>query len=233
MPGVANVAIWGQRLRQMHVHFDPDRLRDARLMQDDIIAAAGDALWVSPLTFLKGSAPGTGGWIDNRNQRLGVAARDADRSARRHGQGAIGAATSPHDRQIMALGDVAEVTFSHPPLIGDAVVNGGNGLLLVIEKFPVGQHARSHARRRTGARRVGRGPPGRRHRPDRFRLASYIEDSHLQSVLALIVGALLLVLVAGGFLSNWRSALVSVVSIPCRCVAALLVLKLTGASSTP
>ena len=42
------------------------------LMQEDIIAAAGDALWVSPLTFLKGSAPGTGGWIDNRNQRLGV-----------------------------------------------------------------------------------------------------------------------------------------------------------------
>ena len=80
VPGVANVAIWGQRLRQMHVQIDPDRLRDARVMQDDIIAAAGDALWVSPLTFLKGSAPGTGGWIDNRNQRLGVHHADADRS---------------------------------------------------------------------------------------------------------------------------------------------------------
>src|SRR5204863_314335 len=72
VPGVANVAIWGQRLRQLQVHIDPQRLRDARVLQDDVIAAAGDALWVSPLTFLKGSAPGTGGWIDNSNQRLGV-----------------------------------------------------------------------------------------------------------------------------------------------------------------
>src|SRR6267142_350421 len=72
VPGVANVAIWGQRLRQLQVHIDPQRLRDARVLQDDVIAAAGDALWVSPLTFLKGSAPGTGGWIDNTNQRIGV-----------------------------------------------------------------------------------------------------------------------------------------------------------------
>ena len=36
----------------------------------------------------------------------------------------------------MSLGEVAEVTFSHPPLIGDAVVSNGNGLMLVIEKFP-------------------------------------------------------------------------------------------------
>ena len=70
--GVANVAIWGQRLRQMHVQIDPARLRDARLQQNDIITAAGDALWMSPLTFLRASTPGTGGWIDTANQRLGV-----------------------------------------------------------------------------------------------------------------------------------------------------------------
>src|SRR3989337_1485401 len=70
VPGVANVAIWGQRLRQMHVQIDPNRLHDARVMQEDIITAAGDALWVSPLTFLKGSAPGTGGWVGNRNERV-------------------------------------------------------------------------------------------------------------------------------------------------------------------
>jgi hypothetical protein len=29
-----------QRLRQLHVHIHPDRLRDARLTQDEIIAAA-------------------------------------------------------------------------------------------------------------------------------------------------------------------------------------------------
>ena len=65
VPGVANVAIWGQRLRELQVHVDSDRLRDARLMQADIIQAAGDSLWITPLSFLRGSTPGTGGFIDN------------------------------------------------------------------------------------------------------------------------------------------------------------------------
>src|SRR5207247_1148999 len=71
VPGVANVAIWGQRLRQLQVHIDPQRLRDARVLQDDVIAAAGDALWVSPLTILQASAPATAGRRDNENQRHG------------------------------------------------------------------------------------------------------------------------------------------------------------------
>ena len=36
----------------------------------------------------------------------------------------------------MRLGDVATVVEDHQPLIGDGLVGDGNGLLLVIEKFP-------------------------------------------------------------------------------------------------
>ena len=67
VPGVANVAIWGQRLRQLHVQLDPERLREHGVTQEQIISAAGDSLWVSPLTFLKASIPGTGGWVDERD----------------------------------------------------------------------------------------------------------------------------------------------------------------------
>jgi Cu/Ag efflux pump CusA len=72
VPGVANVSIWGQRKRQLQVQVDPERLRDedVRLMQ--IIKTTGNALWASPLTFLEASTPGTGGWIDTPNQRLGA-----------------------------------------------------------------------------------------------------------------------------------------------------------------
>ena len=41
-------------------------------MPEDATAATGDALRVSPLTFLKASSPGSGGWTDNSNQRQGV-----------------------------------------------------------------------------------------------------------------------------------------------------------------
>src|SRR6185503_8392983 len=136
VPGVANVAIWGQRLRQLHVQVHPERLRDARLTQDEIVAAAGDALWLSPLTFLKSSATGSGGWIDNPNQRLGVEHSMPIETP--EDMAKVPVISEPELRlgRAVPLGDVAEVTFSHPPLIGDAFVNGGNGLLLVLEKFP-------------------------------------------------------------------------------------------------
>src|SRR6267143_989108 len=136
VPGVANVAIWGQRLRQLQVHIDPNRLHDARVMQNEIIAAAGDALWVSPLTFLKGSAPGTGGWIDTHNQRLGVEHSMPIRSPEDMAKLAVSPLHLVMAGKTLALGELAEVTFAHPPLIGDAYVNGGSGLLLVVEKLP-------------------------------------------------------------------------------------------------
>jgi Cu/Ag efflux pump CusA len=72
VPGVANVAIWGQRDRQLQVLIDQERLHAQGVSQEQIISTAGDAMWVSPLTFLEASFPGTGGWIDTPQQRLGV-----------------------------------------------------------------------------------------------------------------------------------------------------------------
>ena len=72
VPGVANVAIWGQRERQLQVQVDPERLRAADVSLDQIVRTTGNAMWVSPLTFLQASTPGTGGWIDTPNQRLEV-----------------------------------------------------------------------------------------------------------------------------------------------------------------
>ena len=70
VPGVANVAIWGERERQLQVQVDPARLSAAGVTLDQIIATAGEALWVSPLSYLESSSPGTAGWIDTPNQQL-------------------------------------------------------------------------------------------------------------------------------------------------------------------
>jgi Cu/Ag efflux pump CusA len=72
VPGVANVAIWGERERQVQVQVDPERLRAKDLTLMHIIKTAGNSLWASPLSFLEASTPGTGGWVDTPNQRLGV-----------------------------------------------------------------------------------------------------------------------------------------------------------------
>ena len=73
VPGVANVAVWGNRQRQLQVQVDPEQLQAKGLTLEQIIRSAGNAMWVSPLKFLEASTPGvTGGWIDTPQQRLGV-----------------------------------------------------------------------------------------------------------------------------------------------------------------
>ena len=72
VPGVANVAVWGQRERQVQVQVNPDRLSAKGITLEEVIRTTGNALLVSPLSFLEASTPGTGGFIDTANQRLGV-----------------------------------------------------------------------------------------------------------------------------------------------------------------
>src|SRR6185436_10654529 len=38
----------------------------------DVLETTGNALWVSPLTFVEASTPGSGGFIDTPNQRLTI-----------------------------------------------------------------------------------------------------------------------------------------------------------------
>jgi CzcA family heavy metal efflux pump len=229
VPGVANVAIWGQRLRQMHVQIDPNRLRDARMLQEEIIAAAGDALWVSPLTFLKGSAPGTSGWIDNRNQRLSVQHNMPIESPEDMAKVAVASPYMLMTGKTMALGEIAEVTFAHPPLIGDAVTNSpGNGLMLVIEKFPSANTLEVTRGVDQALAELSRGLPGVDINTQVFRLASYVGASISNLAAAIVIGAVLVVLTIGAFLFDWRSALISGVSIVVSLLAAVAVLQLAG-----
>ena len=129
VPGIANVSVWGQRDRQLQVQVDPERLRRRHVSLTQVIATTGNALWVSPLTFLEASTPGTGGFIDTANQRLGVQHISPISTP------AALARVSVEGTKLH-LGDVATVVEDHPPLIGDALTPDGPGLLLVVEKAP-------------------------------------------------------------------------------------------------
>ena len=99
---------------------------------NQVITTTGNAQVVSPLTFLEASTPGTGGFIETPQQRLQVRhllekIADPGELARVPVEGTDGR---------LQLGDVADVKVDHQPLIGDAVVAGGPGLFLVVEKFP-------------------------------------------------------------------------------------------------
>src|ERR1043166_2776854 len=72
VPGVANVATWGMRDRQLQVQVDPDRLRAYQLPLLQVLESVGNAMWVSPLSFVEAATPGNAGFIDTPQQRMGI-----------------------------------------------------------------------------------------------------------------------------------------------------------------
>ena len=73
VPGVANVAIWGQRDRQLQVQVDPERLQaQRRHARPRSSRPRATRCGCRPLTFVEASTPGTGGFVETPNQRLGV-----------------------------------------------------------------------------------------------------------------------------------------------------------------
>ena len=130
VPGVANVAIWGQRDRQLQVQIDPKRLTENKVSLLQVLETTGNALWVSSLSFVEASTPGTGGFIDTANQRLGI----------RHILPIVspeGLAQVPIEDSSMRLGDVANVVEDHQPLIGErALLTMVPAFCLLLRNFP-------------------------------------------------------------------------------------------------
>jgi Cu/Ag efflux pump CusA len=226
--GVANVAIWGQRERQLQVLVDPQRLSSAGVSLEEIIETTGNALWVSPLTFLEASTPGTGGFIDTPNQRLGVQhifpIDTADDLARVPIEQADG------EKPIMRLGDVADVVEDHQPLIGDAVVDDVPGLLLVVEKFPEANTLAVTSAVDDALVAMQPGLGGVTIDSTVFRPATFIESAIANVGLALLLGLVLVAVLLAALVLDWRAALISLVTIPLSLVVAAFVIYLAGAT---
>ena len=221
VPGVANVSVWGQRERQLQVLVDPARLRAHDVSLQQIIETTANAQFVSNLSFVEASTPGTGGIIETPNQRFGIQhgvpfATPAD-LARVVIQDNAGAP--------LRLGDVADIVEDHQPLIGDAVFRDGPGLLLVIEKFP-GANTLDVTRGVEAALDDLRpGLSGITIDTSLFRPGTYIETSSHNLSTALIIGVLLLLLALGAFLFAWRTALIAAGAMVVSLLAAVLVLS--------
>jgi CzcA family heavy metal efflux pump len=117
--GVANVAIWGQRDKQLQVLVDPDRLHANRVSLDEVMTSVRDGVSVE-----------TGGFVDTPNQRLAVAHAPVVASA----TDLAGLIVTRRVGAPLRIGDVATVVEGHQAPIGDAIINDVPGLLLIVEK---------------------------------------------------------------------------------------------------
>src|ERR687884_21378 len=72
VPGVANVAIWGERLKDMTVQVDPQRMERQRVSLDKLMSTTSDALDTGLLQYTSGALIGTGGVVDTGTRALPV-----------------------------------------------------------------------------------------------------------------------------------------------------------------
>ncbi len=134
LPGVANVAVWGMRKNQWQIQIDPDRMRKAGVTLDQVMTAASAGTDAGLLKHRTGTKIGTGGYVDAADQRFAVQHVLPLDSAETINTIVV----ARQDGRTISMGDVATVAKGHQLLLGDAVINDGDGLLLIVEKLPWG-----------------------------------------------------------------------------------------------
>jgi CzcA family heavy metal efflux pump len=225
VPGVANVPIWGERIQMLSVQADRERMAVHGVSLDEVMETTSNALETGLLRFSDGGVIGTGGFIDGADSRVGIrhklpieSAADLAEIPLARGEG----------QPPLRLGDVADVVETFPPMIGDAVINGGPGLMLIVEKLPWANTLDVTRGVEDAIGALAPGLPGLDIDTTIFRPASFIEASLKNLSNSLLIGCLLMILMLFVFLYEWRVALISVVAIPLSLIAGAMVLAWRG-----
>jgi CzcA family heavy metal efflux pump len=226
VPGVANVAIWGEQLKMLQVQVDPERLAKLDLTLDHVMETTSDALEVGLLRYSGGAHIGTGGFIDTADTRFPVHHILASATPETLAQVPV----TKRDGKQLVLGDVAELAWGPQGMVGDAVINDGPGLMLIVEKYPWGNTLEVTRAVEAALDEMKPGLPDVEIDTKIFRPAEYIAASVDNLSHALLVGCILIVAVVFAFLYEWRTAVVCIVALPLSLLTAVLVLHWSGST---
>jgi CzcA family heavy metal efflux pump len=226
VPGVANVAIWGEQLQLMTVQVDPQKMHRSDVTLDGVMEAVAGSVDSGLLKFSSGSVIGTGGILQASKQQLPIRnvlpiVTPADLAR---------ISVPARDGTPVPIGQVADVLETHQPLIGDAIVGDSPGLLLVIEKLPWGNTLEITKGVDEAIRTLQPGLPGVKFDTQVFRQSVFIESAIHNLTQSLLLGFFLVVLILVFFLFEWRVTLVSLTAIPLSLLPAMLVLHWGGAT---
>ncbi len=211
--GVANVAIWGDYDRQFQVLVNPDRLRANNVTLNTVVQSVGQSTVV-----------GSGGFLDTPNQRIAIRhvspiSNESDLEA---------TVVAHRNNTPLLLGDVADVRIGSPPPIGDAIINDGPGIMLIVEKQPWANTLEVTRNVEAAMEALKPALGGVEVDTTIFRPATFIERALDNLSRSLLIGCVLVIVVLSLFLFDWRAALISCLAIPLSLTAAAMVLFYRG-----
>jgi CzcA family heavy metal efflux pump len=228
VPGVANVPIWGERIKSLQVQVDPVLMRAHGVTLDEVMETTSEALDFGLLRYTGAAKTRIDGMLDTPNQRLVIHNESPVFSVEHLAQ--VPVALKAKRADPPRLSDVANVTWDTWPMVGDSVINDGAGLMMIVEKLPWANTLEVTRGVENVLAAMRPGLPGIEIDSTIFRPATFIELSMDNLTISLIIGSILVVCVLGAFLFEWRVALISVTAIPLSLVAAGVVLYLQGAT---
>jgi CzcA family heavy metal efflux pump len=217
VPGVARVELFGGDVRQLQIQFRPDRLIAYNVTVDEVLAAARNA------TGIRGA-----GFIENENQRITLRTKGQSVSPEALGEIVL----AHHNGFSVRLKDIASVVEGPQPKLGDGLVNGRPGVVMMVHsQFGANtldvthrvEMALEQMKSLLAAQRITL-------QPALFRPANFIEASIQNINKSLLIGGVLVILVLFAFLANLRSAFIAFITIPLSLLAAVIVLNAMGSS---
>jgi CzcA family heavy metal efflux pump len=224
VPGVAQVAIWGQRPQQRHMQVDPALLARYGVSVEQVKDVTADALDAGLLKYSDGAVVGTGGFLETGDQRLNIRHLQAIEEPAELAEVPV----VEREGRTLRLGDLGRVVEDAPPLWGDAVINDGPGLMLIVQKFRGANTMEVTRGVEQAMDEMRPGLPGIEVDTTIFRPATFIEQSIDNLTTALLIGVGLVILIIAAFLFEWRTAFISLIAIPLSLVSAIVVLDQLG-----
>ncbi len=224
VPGVANVPIWGERIDLLTIQLDPARMTEHGISINEALQVSADALDVGIIQHTKGHNVGTGGFLETPNQRLPIEMVFPVLSAQDLANVPINDRTKVNGEPIR-LGDVANLVHDTWPMIGDAVINDGPGLLLIVEKFPWANTVEVTNGVEAAMEEMKPGLTGIEFDTTIFRPATFVVVALENLTESLMIGAGLVLLILFLFLWDWRIAIISATIIPLTVVITLFVIS--------
>jgi CzcA family heavy metal efflux pump len=215
VPGVADVNVFGGKVRQFQIQVDPDKLIRYNVSLQQVMDAANKA------TGVRGT-----GFIENNNQRVVINSEGQALTPQQLGQ-----ATLLHrNGQTVRLSDIGKVVEGPAPSISAAEINGKSGVYLSLQ----GQlGANTHAVTQAIEKAL------RELRPTLetekvtlhaglFRPANFIETAIDGVRTDILIGSILVITVLFLFLFNARTAFISATAIPLSLLSAIVILNSFG-----
>ncbi len=207
--GVANVALWGLRDPELHVKFDTRKLTQHNLTSLQVSQQLS--------AFI---TPNAGGYLDTAQQRFAITQDSPSTDITAYEQLTVG-----YNIAIpIKLNQVADVVWGHAIAIGDAVINQGDGLLLIVEKTPGANTLSVTKDIEAALEELKPALSGITVDASIFRPATFIEKALQNLQHALWLGAGLVVIILFIFLRNPKAAAISLISIPLSLTTAILLL---------